>query len=164
MTQNELSPSERMILDYIKFKTNNKVLFFASNQHIATYIGIKPSSTKVLVNGLIRKGYLIRGDDGKHQRTLSLSGKEYLPMAGCNMADLDKGGLKKERDTYKSEYERLSKWVDELQAENNQLKQKYATMERNYNELNTRLEKEFIPDYQAKIDRIKELEAKLPKP
>ena len=164
MIQNELSPSERMILDYIKFKTNNKVLFFASNQHIATYIGIKPSSTKVLVNGLIRKGYLIRDNDGKHQRTLSLSGKEYLPMAGCNMSDLDKGGLKKERDTYKSEYERLSKWVDELQVENNQLKQKYAALEQAHNELNTRLEKEFIPDYQAKIDRIKELEAKLPKP
>lgn len=161
MTQNELSPSERMILDYIKFKTNNKVLFFASNQHIATYIGIKPSSTKVLVNGLIRKGYLIRDNDGKHQRTLSLSGKEYLPMAGCNLADLDKGGLKKERDTYKNEYEKLSKWVDELQAENNQLKQKYATLEQAHNELNTRLEKEFIPDYQAKIDRIKELEKRM---
>ena len=161
MIQNELSPSERMILDYIKFKTNNKVVFFASNQHIATYIGIKPSSTKVLINGLIRKGYLIRGTDGKHVRTLSLSGKEYLPMAGCNMADLDKGGLKKERDTYKDEYERLTKWVDELQAENNLLKQKCATLEQNLNNLNTQLEKEFIPDYQAKIARVAELEKML---
>ena len=52
MTQNELSPSERMILDYIRFKTNNNVLFFASNESIATYIGVKKSSVKVLINKL----------------------------------------------------------------------------------------------------------------
>ena len=74
------------------------------------------------------------------------------------MSDLDRGGLKKERDTYKDEYERLTKWVDELQAENNLLKQKCATLEQNLNNLNTQLEKEFIPDYQAKINRIQELE------
>ena len=77
------------------------------------------------------------------------------------MADLDKGGLKKERDTYKDEYERLTKWVDELQAENNLLKQKCATLEQNLDNLNTQLEQEFIPDYQAKINRVVELEKML---
>ena len=158
MIENTLSPSERMILDYIKYRTHNNVRFFGSNEHIATYIGIKRASAKVLVNGLVKKGYLARTDDGVHQRTLALTGKEYLPMTGCNMSDLDKGGLKKERDTYKDEYERLTKWVNELQAENNLLKQKCATLEQNFNNLNEQLEQEFIPDYQAKINRVAELE------
>ena len=161
--ENKLSPSERMILDFIKFRTNHSGHFYAGNQSIATYIGIKTSSAKVLINGLIRKGYLIRETDGKHKRELSLSGKEYLPMAGCNMADLDKNGIKKERDLYKSENDHLNKWVDELQAENSQLKREYTALEQKYNQLNNSLEKEFIPDYQAKIDRIKELEAMLKK-
>ena len=157
--ENTLSPSGRMILDYIKFKTNNNVPFYAGNQNIATYIGIKTSSAKVLINGLIRKEYLIKDTDGKHKRLLSLSGKEYLPMTGCNMADLDKNGIQKERDLYKKEYEHMSKWNDELQAENNQLKQKVADLEHEKNEIIQKIENEFIPDYQAKIDRIKELEA-----
>ena len=159
--ENKLSPSERMILDYIKYRTNNKRKFFGSNKHIADYIGIKTTSVKVLLSGLIKAGYVERVDDGTHQRLLKLTGKEYLSMTGCNMSDLDKGGLKRERDEYRKEYEHMAKWNDELQAEYNQLKQKYDALERNFNELNTQLIQKFIPDYQAKIDRIKELEGLL---
>lgn len=158
MIENTLSPSERMILDYIKYRTHNNVRFFGSNEHIATYIGIKRTSAKVLVNGLVKKGYLARTDDGVHQRTLALTGKEYLPMTGCNMSDIDKAGLKKERNEYQQEYERLSKWNNELQTENNQLKKKVAELEKKIADIEYQLETEFLPDYQAKIARIKELE------
>ena len=84
-------------------------------------------------------------------------------MTGCNMTDLDKNGVKKERDLYKKEYEHMSQWNDELQAENNLLKQKVANLEKEKNEIIQKIETEFIPDYQSKIDRIKELEAMLEK-
>lgn len=159
--ENKLSPSERMILDYIKYRTNNKRKFFGSNKHIADYIGIKPASVKVLLSGLIKAGYVERVDDGTHQRTLKLTGKEYLSMTGCNMSDLDKSGLKKERDEYRKEYDHLDKWNKELIAENNQLKKKVAELEKYVSDINIQLEKEFIPDYQAKINRVAELEKML---
>lgn len=161
MTENTLSPSERMILDYIKYRTNKNASFYGSNGHIATYIGIKPSSAKVLVNGLIKKGYLARSNDGIHQRTLALTGKEYLPMTGCNMSDIDKAGLKKERNEYQQEYEQLVTQYNELQKENEQLKQQIEILKMAEQEVTNRLQNEFMPDYRAKILRIKDLEAKL---
>lgn len=89
----ELSITKRILLDYIKFKTNNNHIFFAGNEYIAEALDLTPSTAKVMVNDLIRKGYLYKGTDKYKRRILVLTGKEYKPLFE-NMANVDKALLK----------------------------------------------------------------------
>ena len=86
----ELSITERLILTYIGYKTNRNFKFFMSNETLAKAICCKTSSTKVMVNKLIREGYLIKTYDDKDRRQLSLSERKFIPLDGINMSNVEK--------------------------------------------------------------------------
>ena len=90
----ELSITERLLLTYIGYKTNKNFKFFMNNETLAKAICCKTSSTKVMVNKLVREGYLIKSCDDKGRRQLSLSGREFMPLDGVNMGDIEKNTLK----------------------------------------------------------------------
>ena len=81
----ELSITERYILTYIGYKTNNGFKFFMNNETLAQIICCTISSTKVLVNKLVREGYLIKTCDNRGRRQLSLSERKFMPLDGVNM-------------------------------------------------------------------------------
>ena len=58
--QRKLTITERLILTYIGYKTNRNFKFFMTNETLAKAICCKTSSTKVMVNKLVREGYLIK--------------------------------------------------------------------------------------------------------
>ena len=92
--QGKLTITERLILTYIGYKTNRNFKFFMTNETLAKAICCKTSSTKVMVNKLIREGYLIKTYDDKDRRQLSLSGREFMPLDGVNMGNIEKNMLK----------------------------------------------------------------------
>lgn len=94
--ENHLTIHERFILTHIQYRTNNNHKFYAGNESIAEIIGCQISSTKVMVNKLIRLGYLIKTYDAKGRRNLSLSGKDFIPLHGVLMNNIDKNLLKQD--------------------------------------------------------------------
>lgn len=108
----ELSITKRLLLDFIKYKTNNNHTFFMGNDKIATALGLTVNSAKVMVNELIREGYLLKSTDIHGRRVLSLSGKPYLTISCVDLSNIDKRILAQEvlnyqRDAeyYKQQYE-----------------------------------------------------------
>lgn len=59
----ELSITKRLLLDFIKYKTNNNHTFFMGNDKIAAALGLTVNSAKVMVNELIREGYLLKSTE-----------------------------------------------------------------------------------------------------
>ena len=97
-TQNDkITITERAILELVRYKTRNNYIFFAGNDYIASAIDIKKNSAKVLVNNLIRKGYLNRTCDKHGRRVLSLTDKPYLRLFD-DMSGVDKKIITLERD------------------------------------------------------------------
>ena len=92
--QGKLTITERLILTYIGYKTNRNFKFFMTNETLAKAICCKTSSTKVMVNKLVREGYLVKTYDDKSRRQLSLSGREFMPLDGVNMGNIEKNTLK----------------------------------------------------------------------
>ena len=90
----KLTITERLILTYIGYKTNRNFKFFMNNETLAKAICCKTSSTKVMVNKHVREGYLIITYDDKDRRQLSLSGREFTPLDGVNMGNIEKNMLK----------------------------------------------------------------------
>lgn len=90
----ELSITERYILTYIGYKTNNGFKFFMNNETLAQIICCTIPSTKVLVNKLVREGYLIKTCDDRGRRQLSLSERKFMPLDGVNMSNIEKNTLK----------------------------------------------------------------------
>ena len=122
-TTDKLSMSARYLLTYIRYKTQHGYPFFQSNEAIAKVIGHTTSSTKVLVNKLIRQGYLLKRIDDKKRRNLSLSGKEYLPLDGVNMSNVEKHLLKQD-------VKDKTRWEKQYEQDIAELKQKLTTAER----------------------------------
>lgn len=91
-----LSIVERYLLTFIKYKTNNYHTFFMNNESIAQQIGCKTSSTKVLINKLIREGYILKMEGKNGRRELALSGKYYVPLDGVDMSNQEKSLLKQD--------------------------------------------------------------------
>lgn len=83
--QRKLTITERLILTYIGYKTNRNFKFFMTNETLAKAICCKTSSTKVMVNKLVREGYLIKTYDDKGRRQLSLSGRHFCPLTGIEI-------------------------------------------------------------------------------
>ena len=107
-----LSITKRLLLDFIKYKTNNNHTFFMGNDKIAAALGLTVNSAKVMVNELIREGYLLKSTDIHGRRVLSLSGKPYLTISCVDLSNIDKRILAQEvlnyqRDAeyYKQQYE-----------------------------------------------------------
>ena len=88
--QRKLTITERLILTYIGYKTNRNFKFFMTNETLAKAICCKTSSTKVMVNKLVREGYLIKSCDDKGRRQLSLSERKFSPLDGINMSNVEK--------------------------------------------------------------------------
>ena len=88
--QRKLTITERLLLTYIGYKTNKNFKFFMNNETLAKAICCKTSSTKVMVNKLVREGYLIKTCDDKGRRQLSLSERKFIPLDGINMSNVEK--------------------------------------------------------------------------
>lgn len=117
----ELSITKRLLLDFIKYKTNNNHTFFMGNDKIAAALGLTVNSAKVMVNELIREGYLLKSTDIHGRRVLSLSGKPYLTISCVDLSNIDKRILAQEvlncqRDAeyYKQQYELEKARADRL--------------------------------------------------
>ena len=92
----ELSITKRLLLDFIKYKTNNNHTFFMGNDKIAAALGLTVNSAKVMVNELIREGYLLKSTDTRGRRVLKLSGKPYLTISCVDLSNIDKRILAQE--------------------------------------------------------------------
>lgn len=119
----ELSITKRLLLDFIKYKTNNNHTFFMGNDKIAAALGLTVNSAKVkvMVNELIREGYLLKYTDIHGRRVLNLSGKSYLTISCVDLSNIDKRILAQEvlnyqRDAeyYKQQYELEKDSADRL--------------------------------------------------
>lgn len=120
----ELSITKRLLLDFIKYKTNNNHTFFMGNDKIAAALGLTVNSAKVMVNELIREGYLLKSTDIHGRRVLNLSGKPYLTISCVDLSNIDKRILAQEvlnyqRDAeyYKQQYELEKARADRLAEE-----------------------------------------------
>lgn len=99
----ELSVTKRMLLEFIKFKSNNGHQFFMGNEKIAHALDLTTNSAKVMVNDLIRQGYLIKDTDNKGRRLLSVSEKEYTPVNYIDMRNIEKHMLKQDAINFQEE-------------------------------------------------------------
>ncbi len=101
----ELSITKRLLLDFIKYKTNNNHTFFMGNDKIAAALGLTVNSAKVMVNELIREGYLLKSTDTHGRRVLNLSGKSYLTISCVDLSNIDKRILAQEILNYQRDAE-----------------------------------------------------------
>lgn len=107
-SKSDLSITKRVLLDFIKYKTQNGHQFFASNDYVAKGLDLTENTAKTFVNDLIRDGYLYKEIDKQGRRILSLTGKEYRPLFE-DMRNIDKKVLKEDRDNF----ERENKYLNE---------------------------------------------------
>ena len=133
--QKKLTITERLILTYIGYKTNRNFKFFMTNETLAKAICCKTSSTKVMVNKLIREGYLIKTYDDKDRRQLSLSGREFTPLDGVNMGNIEKNMLKHDAQDqeqwanyYKNEINEAQHRIKSLENERDSYKNAIETL------------------------------------
>ena len=131
----ELSITERYILTYIGYKTNNGFKFFMNNETLAQIICCTIPSTKVLVNKLVRDGYLIKTCDDRGRRQLSLSERKFMPLDGVNMSNIDKTYLlqelsnyQRDADYYKSELKEAQIRIKSLENERDNYKNALETL------------------------------------
>ena len=118
-SKSDLSITKRVLLDFIKYKTQNGHQFFASNDYVAKGLDLTENTAKTFVNDLIRDGYLYKEIDKQGRRILSLTGKEYRPLFE-DMRNIDKKVLKEDRDNF----ERENKYLNEqLSIENEHVEQ-----------------------------------------
>ncbi len=120
-SKSELSITKRVLLDFVKFKTQNGHQFFASNEYIAKGLDLTESTAKTFVNDLIRDGYLYKEIDKTGKRILSLTGKEYKPLFE-DMRNMDKKILKEDRDNF----QRDNKYLNEQLAQEIAYKERYS--------------------------------------
>ena len=107
-SKSDLSITKRVLLDFIRYKTQNGHQFFASNDYVAKSLDLTENTAKTFVNDLIRDGYLYKEIDKQGRRILSLTGKEYRPLFE-DMRNIDKKVLKEDRDNF----ERENKYLNE---------------------------------------------------
>ena len=107
-SKSDLSITKRVLLDFIKYKTQNGHQFFASNDYVAKGLDLTENTAKTFVNDLIRDGYLYKEIDKQGRRILSLTGKEYRARFE-EMRNIDKKVLKEDRDNF----ERENKYLNE---------------------------------------------------
>lgn len=135
-SKSELSITERLIIELIQYRTSNPKhpTFYGDNESIAQQIGCKTSSTKVLINKLIREGYILKMEGQNGRRELALSGKYYVPLDGVDMSNQEKSLLKQDIKNF----ERMGKqYKQDLSA----LKQQIADITLERDELDKALQK-----------------------
>lgn len=118
-----LSITERVLLDFVKFKTNRNFKFFMSNDKIALALDLTSNSAKVMVNKLVREGYLVKEQDNQGRRCLSLSGKAYTPLfvdlrnVEKKMLIMEAANYQRDAEYYKSQYKQEKARADRLSEE-----------------------------------------------
>lgn len=144
----EISVSERVILDYIGFRTKNGFPFFEKNSTIAPNVGLTEGTTKVLINRLVRKGYLFKCKDERNRRQLLLTELKH-PQTYTNFQNVSKACLKEELDNKNKELKQTEQqlndkdyaikiWRDRCSAEEEKvekLEQQVAELQRQLNAL-----------------------------
>lgn len=82
------------------------------NDKIAAALGLTVNSAKVMVNELIREGYLFKAKDNHSRRVLNLSGKPYLTISCVDLSNIDKkiiaqeaANYQRDAEYYKQQYE-----------------------------------------------------------
>jgi DNA-binding MarR family transcriptional regulator len=108
----EISVSERLILDYIGFRTKSGFPFFEKNSTIAPNVGLTEGTTKELINRLVRKGYLFRCKDERNRRQLLLTELKH-PQTYTNFQDISKASLKEELDYRNKELKDTEKQLND---------------------------------------------------
>lgn len=146
----EISVSERLILDYITFRTRSGYPFFEKNSTIAPNVGLTEGTTKELINRLVRKGYLFKCKDERNRRQLLLTELKH-PQTYTNFQDVSKACLKEELDYRNKELKDTEKqlndkdyainvWKDRCNSakkEIEKLKQQVTELQRQLNALQT---------------------------
>lgn len=146
-SKSELSMTKRVLLDFIKFKTNNNHIFFASNEYIANMLDLTTNTAKIFVNDLIREGYLYKETDKFGRRVLSLTGKEFKPLFE-DLTNLDKKVLKQEKEDLKRDNDYLNQelethktYADRLRTERTELVLSNTELTIKVRELEERIQK-----------------------
>lgn len=103
----KITRAKRDIIQFIIFRTKSRPTFFGSNKNIANELQLKENSVKVMINQLIRDGYLVKEMRGK-QRHLLYTGKP-VPRCYENFANTDKHILAQDIDNYKRDAEYYQK-------------------------------------------------------
>lgn len=159
----DLSITQRLFLDYVKFKTHNNIPFFMGNEKIAEALDLTTNTAKIMVNTLVKNSYLNKEKDQSGRRVLSLTQKEYKPLFE-DLRNIDKKLLKSERDNYKNDaqyYEQQFKQEEahseQLLRSNEKLNSKNFSLTQKIDELTNRVNQLEIQCSQQD-ERIKKLE------
>ena len=139
-SKSDLSITKRVLLDYIKYKTQNGHQFFANNDYVAKGLDLTENTAKTFINELIRDGYLYKEIDKKGRRVLSLTGKEYRPLFE-DMSNIDKKVLKEDRDNYKRDNQYLNEQLSIETAHAEQLFHQNTELVLSNSELTQRVQK-----------------------
>ena len=139
-SKSDLSITKRVLLDFVKYRTQRGGQFFASNEYIAKGLDLTESTAKTFVNDLIRDGYLYKEIDKKGMRILSLTGKEYKPLFE-DMRNLDKKVLKEDRDNFERENKYLNEQLSMETSHCEQLSNQNTELVLSNAELTTRVQK-----------------------
>ena len=139
-SKSSLSMTKRVLLDYVKFKTQNGHQFFGSNDYIAKGLDLTENTAKTFVNELIREGYLYKEVDKLGRRILSLTGKEYRPLFE-DMRNVDKKILKEERDNFERDNVYLNEQLSIETAHAEQLSNQNTELVLSNAELTARVQK-----------------------
>ena len=139
-SKSDLSITKRVLLDYVKFKTQNGCQFFASNEYIAKALDLTESTAKTFVNDLIRDGYLYKEIDKKGRRILSLTGQEYKPLFE-DMRNVDKKMLKEDRDNFMRDNKYLKDQLAQETAYKERLSEENSNLVWSNTELTDRVQK-----------------------
>lgn len=75
------------------------------NDKIAVALELTVNSAKVMVNELIREGYLLKSTDTHDRRELNLSGEPYLTISCVDLSNIDKRILAQEVLNYQCDTE-----------------------------------------------------------
>ncbi len=139
-SKSDLSITKRVLLDFIKYKTQNGHQFFASNDYVAKGLDLTENTAKTFVNDLIRDGYLYKEIDKQGRRILSLTGKEYRPLFE-DMRNIDKKVLKEDRDNFERENKYLNEQLSMENAHVEQLTNQNTELVLSNAELTARVQK-----------------------
>ena len=149
-SKSDLSLTKRVLLDFVKFKTQNGFQFFATNEYIAKGLDLTENTTKTFVNDLIREGYLYKEIDKKGKRILSLTGKEYKPLFE-DLRNFDKKILKEDRDNFQRDNKYLNQQLAQETAYKEQLIHKNTDLVLSNGELTYR-----VQELEAEITSLKQ--------
>ena len=127
----ELSVTDRLIIQLIKFRINAKhPTFYGDNKNIAQCLDIQPDTARKAVSKLVKLGYLEVGFDKQGRRHMVYTGKEFAPIFE-NMNNIDKKVLRDNKEYYersfkdtKHELDMAKIRIETLERENSTLQNK----------------------------------------